>query len=94
MADGLETFVRSIADLDRAAMIRALERKGAQLERAAKAQYTRRTGRRSPDRGEGYREVARVDRLLFLLRHGSPANAQADALDDLLIERLRARDEW
>jgi len=77
-------------------MIAELERKGAQLEKAAKVKRSRLGRNRFEREHGGFHEVHRIGRILFFLRHGIPADGSTDkdfALDDLLQEKLRTRGE-
>jgi len=105
MAD-LDDFIRSsIADYSREEMIKALERKGDEVDlkmrsarsRAqrirrgmAKAQLHSRESTASTD-------VDKIERILFFLRVQRFADGATDderALCDYLAEKLRAKNEW
>jgi hypothetical protein len=88
-----EGFIHSIADLDREGMIRALDRKVGQLQRAGDARRGKLTRRQFMNQG-GFAEAERARDILFFLRHGIHANNQRDPFGDLLMDRLRAKGQW
>jgi hypothetical protein len=105
MKDDLESFIQSIADLDRAKMILALANKGDAVEAIAhrSGSVARRT-RRGPEKDQHRNReavaremVGRIGKILFFLRHGTPATNTREedwALCIQLRDKLRSKGQW
>jgi hypothetical protein len=97
--DDIDAFVLQLIESgqSRESMIAGLSRKSSQFETAGKAKRGKR-GRRLPDRGENeFSKMDRVGRLLYFLRHRSPAFGFTDAdslLADKMQDHLKRRNEW
>jgi hypothetical protein len=92
----LDETVRMIADRPIAEIIALLDREATAAEHAAR-RTRHRSGPVGEKRARAIRQRDRIGRILFFLRHRSPAlgtTKEDDDLCDLLTKRLQARGEW
>ena len=92
----LDETVRMIADRPLAEIIALLDREATVAEYAAR-RTRRRNGPVGKNRASAMRQRDRIVRILFFLRHRSPAfeaTKEDDDLCNLLTQRLQARGEW
>jgi hypothetical protein len=92
----LDETVRMSADRPLAEIIALLDREATAAEYAARRTRNR-SGPVGKNRARAMRQRERIDRILFFLRHRSPAigaTKEDDDLCNLLAKRLQARGEW
>jgi hypothetical protein len=92
----LDETVRMIADRPLAEIIALLDREATVAEYAARRTRSR-SGPVGEKRARAMRQRDRINRILFFLRHRSPAlgaTKEDDDLCNLLTKRLQARKEW
>jgi hypothetical protein len=92
----LDETVRMIADRPLVEIIAQLDREATAAEYAARRTRNR-SGPVGKNRASAMRQRDRIGRILFFLRHRSPAigaTEEDDALCNLLSQRLQARGEW
>ena len=92
----LDETVRMIADRPLAEIIALLDREATAVEYAARRTRNR-SGPVGKNRAKAMQQRERIDRILFFLRHRSPAigaTKEDDDLCNLLTKRLQARGEW
>ena len=92
----LDEAVRMIADRPLAEIIALLDREATAAEYAARRTRNR-SGPVGRKRASAMRQRDRISRILFFLRHRSPAlgaTKEDDDLCNLLTKRLQARGEW
>ena len=92
----LDETVRMIADRPLAEIIALLDREATVAEYAAR-RARHRNGPLGEKRASAMRQRDQIDRILFFLRHRSPAlgaTKEDDDLCNLLTKRLQARGEW
>ena len=92
----LDETVRMIADRPLAEIIALLDREATAAEYAAR-RTRRRKGPVGEKRARAMRQRDQIGRILFFLRHRSPAigaTKEDDDLCNLLAKRLQARGEW
>ena len=92
----LDETVRMIADRPLAEIIALLDREATVAEYAARRTRNR-NGPVGKNRANAMRQRDRIGRILFFLRHRSPAlgaTKEDDDLCNLLTQQLQARGEW
>ena len=92
----LDETVRMIADRPLADIIALLDREATAAEYAARRTRNR-NGTVGKNRASAMRQRDRIVRILFFLRHRSPAfgaTKEDDDLCNLLTQQLQARGEW
>ena len=92
----LDETVRMLADRPLVEIITLLEREATVPDYAAR-RTNNRSGPVGKNRARAMRQRDRIDRILFFLRHRSPAlgaTKEDDDLCNLLTKRLQARGEW
>jgi hypothetical protein len=92
----LDETVRMIADRPLAEIIALLDREAIAVEYAARRTRNR-SGPVGKNRAKAMLQRERIYRILFFLRHRSPAigaTKEDDNLCNLLTKRLEARGEW
>jgi hypothetical protein len=94
----LDERVRSLSDLDRIPLIKALIAYDAEAERIAKAGSRAKSGSPARYRAEEARgQIARLGRIIYFLRFRSPASgatAADQALCEMLATKLEAKGQW
>ena len=92
----LDETVRMIADRPLVEIVTLLEREATAADYAARRTHNR-SGPIGKNRAKAMRQRERIGRILFFLRHRSPAigaTKEDDDLCNLLAKRLQARGEW
>jgi hypothetical protein len=90
----LESLLGSLVNVDRTSLIAILCSEAERSERVVKT-IRMRTGAQRQKRQEALRHVERIGRILYFLRHGTPADGATDedmALCNRLAEKLRGED--
>src|SRR5262245_28272341 len=106
MDDPLDSFLKSIEDLDLPEMVQALKRKGDEAEKKQRLLRSKRPRTlkrmRETDFLASRREtesttVDRIGRILFFMRNGTPADETTEkdwAWCQLVANKLRSKGQW